>query len=253
MTGPSGSGKTTLLLLLAGLELPDEGDVLLDGVSLAGLDRAGRAELRRTSARVRRPDRRADARSSARARTSSSRSSCAVCPSDGAAADALAAVGLAEHADRPVAELSAGQRERAALARAVAVRPRVIVADEPTARLDGANALALGALLAERRPHHRRHRHLRDARPAPDRAGRRGALARIEPMATVNDMIQVSGVRCERCVGRLAGTLRQVDGIEAANANLMGQVSLSWDDGLTTRETIVETLKRGGFPEVEQV
>jgi len=51
--------------------------------------------------------------------------------------------------DRPVAELSAGQRERAALARAVAVEPRVIVADEPTARLDGANALALGALLAE--------------------------------------------------------------------------------------------------------
>ena len=48
VTGPSGSGKTTLLLLLAGLELPDEGDVLLDGVSLAGLDRAGRAELRRT-------------------------------------------------------------------------------------------------------------------------------------------------------------------------------------------------------------
>jgi putative ABC transport system ATP-binding protein len=45
--------------------------------------------------------------------------------------------------------LSAGQRERAALARAVAVQPRVIVADEPTARLDGANALALGALLAE--------------------------------------------------------------------------------------------------------
>ena len=63
--------------------------------------------------------------------------------------DALAAVGLAEHADRPVAELSAGQRERAALARAVAVRPLVIVADEPTARLDGANVLALGALLSE--------------------------------------------------------------------------------------------------------
>ncbi len=65
------------------------------------------------------------------------------------AASALAAVGLSEHGDRPVAELSAGQRERAALARAVAVEPRVIVADEPTARLDGANALALGALLAE--------------------------------------------------------------------------------------------------------
>jgi copper chaperone CopZ len=71
-------------------------------------------------------------------------------------------------------------------------------------------------------------------------------------MATVSDVIQVSGVRCERCVGRLAGTLRQVDGIEAANANLMGQVSLSWDDGRTSRDAIVETLERGGFPEVEQ-
>ena len=72
-------------------------------------------------------------------------------------------------------------------------------------------------------------------------------------MATVSDTIQVSGVRCERCVGRLAGTLRQVEGIEAANANLMGLVSLSWDASRTSREAIVETLRRGGFPEVEAV
>jgi copper chaperone CopZ len=72
-------------------------------------------------------------------------------------------------------------------------------------------------------------------------------------MATVSDVIQVSGVRCERCVGRLAGTLRQVDGIEAANANLMGEVSLSWDDAQTSRAEIVATLKRGGFPELAQV
>ncbi len=72
-------------------------------------------------------------------------------------------------------------------------------------------------------------------------------------MATVSDTIQVSGVRCERCVGRLAGTLRQVDGIEAANANLMGQVALTWDDALTSREQIVAALGRGGFPELEAV
>ncbi len=72
-------------------------------------------------------------------------------------------------------------------------------------------------------------------------------------MATVSDTIQVGGVRCERCVGRLAGTLRQVDGIEAANANLMGEVSLTWDDEQTSREAIVETLKRGGFPELQSV
>jgi copper chaperone CopZ len=72
-------------------------------------------------------------------------------------------------------------------------------------------------------------------------------------MATVSDTIQVSGVRCERCVGRLAGTLRQVEGIEAANANLMGQVSITWDAERTSRDAIVETLTRGGFPELEAV
>jgi copper chaperone CopZ len=72
-------------------------------------------------------------------------------------------------------------------------------------------------------------------------------------MATVSDSIQVSGVRCERCVGRLAGTLRQHEGIEAANANMMGQIALSWDDEVTSREAIVQTLTRGGFPELQQV
>jgi copper chaperone CopZ len=72
-------------------------------------------------------------------------------------------------------------------------------------------------------------------------------------MATVTDTIHVSGVRCERCVGRLAGTLRGHEGIEAANATLMGQVSLTWDDELTSREAIVETLRRGGFPELQPV
>jgi copper chaperone CopZ len=72
-------------------------------------------------------------------------------------------------------------------------------------------------------------------------------------VATVSDTIQVSGVRCERCVGRLAGTLRGHDGIEAANANLLGQVVLSWDDDVTSREAIVETLRRGGFPELQPV
>ena len=72
-------------------------------------------------------------------------------------------------------------------------------------------------------------------------------------MASVSDTIQVSGVRCERCVGRLAGTLRQVEGIESANANLMGLVALTWDDDKTSRDAIVETLKRGGFPELEAV
>lgn len=62
--------------------------------------------------------------------------------------------------------------------------------------------------------------------------------------------IQVSGIRCERCIGRLAVALRGHDGIEYANANLLGEVSLAWDDTRTSREEIVAVLARSGFHEV---
>jgi copper chaperone CopZ len=64
-----------------------------------------------------------------------------------------------------------------------------------------------------------------------------------------SETIEVSGVRCERCIGRLAGALRGVDGLESAHANLMGQVSLSWNDERTDRETVVAALARAGFRE----
>ena len=48
------------------------------------------------------------------------------------------------------------------------------------------------------------------------------------------ETIVVSGVRCERCIGRLAGALRTHEGIEYANANLMGEVALEWDDARTS-------------------
>ena len=65
-----------------------------------------------------------------------------------------------------------------------------------------------------------------------------------------SETIQVSGVRCERCVGRLAGALRGQEGLEYASANLMGQVQLSWDDERTDREQIVSALARAGFREL---
>ena len=66
-----------------------------------------------------------------------------------------------------------------------------------------------------------------------------------------SETIQVSGIRCERCVGRLVGALRGHEGIEQAIANLMGQVQLSWDDEQTDREAIVASLARAGFHPVE--
>jgi copper chaperone CopZ len=65
--------------------------------------------------------------------------------------------------------------------------------------------------------------------------------------------IQVSGVRCERCVMRLGRALEGVEGLESAIANLMGEVTVSWDDERTDRDAIVAVLARGGFHELTAV
>ena len=151
VTGPSGSGKTTLLHLLAGLDLPDAGTIVVDGIDLDTLDRAGRAELRRTRIAFIGQTPGLVPFLGARENATLALAIRGV-PADDAAEradEALAAVGLEEHADRPVELLSAGQRERAAVARAIAMRPLVVLADEPTARLDAANAAAIGVLFAD--------------------------------------------------------------------------------------------------------
>jgi copper chaperone CopZ len=72
-------------------------------------------------------------------------------------------------------------------------------------------------------------------------------------MASVTETVQVSGIRCERCVMRLGGALQGHDGLEQAIANLMGQVQLTWDDDRTSREAILADLARAGFREAEPV
>jgi copper chaperone CopZ len=64
---------------------------------------------------------------------------------------------------------------------------------------------------------------------------------------TQTETIQVNGIRCERCVARLAGALTGHEGLEAANANLMGQVTLVWDDEQTTRDALLEAMAKAGF------
>jgi copper chaperone CopZ len=66
-----------------------------------------------------------------------------------------------------------------------------------------------------------------------------------------SETIQVTGIRCERCVLRLGGALEGLDGLEAANANLMGEVSLTWDDERVARDEIVERMARSGFRLIE--
>ena len=72
-------------------------------------------------------------------------------------------------------------------------------------------------------------------------------------MAIVSDSVQVTGIRCERCVNRLAVALRGHDGLESANANLMGVVTLAWDDEKTSRENLLEAMSGAGFREIAQV
>ena len=70
-------------------------------------------------------------------------------------------------------------------------------------------------------------------------------------MAELTDTIQVTGIRCERCVNRLALALQDHEGLFAANANLMGRVVLTWDDGVTDRDALLGAMSRAGFRVVE--
>ncbi|MBA3561097.1 MAG: cation transporter [Actinobacteria bacterium] len=68
-------------------------------------------------------------------------------------------------------------------------------------------------------------------------------------MPTVTETLHVSGIRCERCVSRLAVALQGVEGLDSANANLVGDVTLSWNADRTSRDEILAVLSRAGFRE----
>ena len=70
-------------------------------------------------------------------------------------------------------------------------------------------------------------------------------------MSLTTETIQVAGVRCERCVMRLGTALEGHDGLEAATANLMGEVTLTWDESRTSRDDLVALLSGAGFPALE--
>ena len=151
IVGPSGSGKTTLLNMIGGLDDPDQGQVIIDGTEINQLSRGGKIRFRLfhigfifqafnlipvLTAReniefilelqgVPKTERR-------------QRSS-----------ELLDAVGIPEKADIRPRQLSGGQQQRVAVARALASRPRFILADEPTANLDSASAENLLSIMEE--------------------------------------------------------------------------------------------------------
>jgi len=72
-------------------------------------------------------------------------------------------------------------------------------------------------------------------------------------MAVRSETLQVNGIRCERCVQRLGAVLRGHNGLEFANANLMGTVTLSWDEERTDLEALLAAMAKGGFRPAQPV
>jgi putative ABC transport system ATP-binding protein len=149
--GASGAGKTTLLNLLGGLDTPTSGKVWLGDVEATALDEDALAALRRerlgfvfqsfglipilsAAENVELPLRIAKTPPAER---------------DARVAEALKLVGLADHAAQRPTELSGGQQQRVGIARAIAARPHVLIADEPTGQLDSRTAATVMDLIGD--------------------------------------------------------------------------------------------------------
>jgi ABC-type lipoprotein export system ATPase subunit len=145
IVGRSGSGKTTLLHVLAGLESASSGEVTVAGVSVGGLGRDARAALRRRHVGLVTQEPGLVPYLTA---LENVELGLALRGADGDARSSLVELGLEHRLDQPASKLSAGERERVAVARALAADVRLLLVDEPTARLDEENARAAGLLLA---------------------------------------------------------------------------------------------------------
>ncbi|HYN69244.1 MAG TPA: ATP-binding cassette domain-containing protein [Candidatus Eisenbacteria bacterium] len=165
ITGPSGSGKSTLVRLIAGLDRPDSGRVLVLGRDLAGLDREELAMLRSTRIGIAEQARglvpfltvreNVELAVAVRAAAASEPPGPPAQGPSGASDDGgervtaiLERLGLAHLGARQPGELSAGERTRVAIARALVTEPALLVLDEPTATLDRVNAARVAELLA---------------------------------------------------------------------------------------------------------
>ncbi|WP_146909655.1 ABC transporter ATP-binding protein [Arenimonas daejeonensis] len=147
IVGASGSGKSTLLSLLAGLDVPSDGSVKLDGAALSSLDEDGRARVRGEKVGF--------VFQSFQLLPSLTALENVMLPlelrgdddAEGPARAILAQVGLAERLGHYPRQLSGGEQQRVALARAFVTRPAVLFADEPTGNLDTQTGQAIVDLL----------------------------------------------------------------------------------------------------------
>ncbi len=145
--GRSGAGKSTLLRILTGLDSPDSGEVALAGQPLNGLDRSGRARLRGRVAAVVGQDVHLAETSTVLVNLELARAVRALPPDPDGDRGLVEELGLAALARREVRLLSGGERQRVAVARALAVRPALVVLDEPSSQLDESSAEQLAGVL----------------------------------------------------------------------------------------------------------
>ena len=137
IVGPSGSGKTSLLMILAGLERATRGSVMVAGKDLGKLDEDGRALLRAQAIGIVFQAFHLIPSMTALDNVALPMELAGDQAAQSKAAELLAEVGLSRRGSHYPAELSGGEQQRVALARAVALRPKLLLADEPTGNLDG--------------------------------------------------------------------------------------------------------------------
>jgi len=149
--GPSGSGKSTLLNILAGLERPTAGRVVVDGVDLGTLDENGLARYRRGSVGIIFQAFNLLPRYRVADNVAFPLLLAGVAPDERQkrAAAILERLGMAPRAGHHPSQLSGGELQRTAIARALVTEPALLLADEPTGNLDSANGEALLVLLGE--------------------------------------------------------------------------------------------------------
>jgi putative ABC transport system ATP-binding protein len=147
IVGASGSGKSTLLGLLAGLDVPTRGRVLLDGVDLGALDEDGRARLRAGRVGFIFQSFQLLAGLSALENVMLPLELAGKSDARATARDVLGHVGLADRLTHYPSQLSGGEQQRVAIARAFGARPKILFADEPTGSLDQATGARVIELL----------------------------------------------------------------------------------------------------------
>jgi putative ABC transport system ATP-binding protein len=151
LTGPSGSGKTTLLTLIGALRAMQEGSCTVLGQELFGASEGARVSLRQRIGFIFQNHNLLGALTARQNVAMALEVAPRFSETErlARAGEMLAAVGLAEHADRLPAKLSGGQRQRVAIARALVGEPGLVLADEPTAALDKVSGAEVAHLLRD--------------------------------------------------------------------------------------------------------